>query len=80
MMPGMINYPAITKKYVFDLLQGRYVVNENMINRLTHYLTSEQDVKDFCQIIADSYSQGYLKAVNDYRQKLKEVGYDVTIN
>lgn len=76
----MVNYQSVAKKYMFDILQERYLASENMINRLTHYLTGEQDVKDFCQIVADAYSQGYVKAVNDYREKLKQIGYDVKIN
>ena len=79
MMPGMFNYRTVTKKYVFDMLQEHYIKHEKMIDRLSHYLITEEDVKEFCEIIAAAYSQGYLKAVNDYKEQLRKIGYDVSI-
>lgn len=73
------NFQRIAKKYIFDLLQKQYSRNEPMITRISHYLTSENDAKDFCQIVADAWSEGYTKAVNDYRKKLSELGYEVEI-
>lgn len=74
-----VNYQYAAKKYIFDILQERYEPNEIMITRLAHFLTSEKDVKDFCQIVADAFSQGYVKAVNDYKEQLNKVGYQVKI-
>lgn len=75
----MNNFQRIAKKYLFDLLKDHYFKNEIMISRLTHYLTNENDVKEFCQIVADSWNAGYVKAVEDYKSKLLEMGYTVEI-
>lgn len=71
------NTQYITKKYLFDLLQEKYEPNERMIDRLAHYLTSEQDMKDFVQIFLDSFEKGYTKAINDYKDQLRKLGYEV---
>lgn len=74
--------PAIqhtAKKYVFDILQEKYEKNESIIERLSHYLATEKDVREFINLFVDSYEKGYLKAVDDYRDKLREMGYDVHI-
>lgn len=75
----MINYTVVAKKYLFDILQERYQSNEPIISRMTHYLTSEKDVKDFCQIAADAFSKGYSKAVEDYKEQLSKLGYKATL-
>lgn len=79
MIPGMINFQYVVKKYAFDLLQEKYEHNQTMIERMAHYLTSEKDVKDFCKIIMDAYAKGYSKAVNDYKEQLTKLGYEVNV-
>ena len=78
--PGMIDYQIIAKKYIFDILQERYKIHEDVIDRMSHYLITEKDTKGFCQVIADAYSKGYMKAVNDYKEQLRKIGYNVDVN
>lgn len=78
-IPGVHNYEYVTKKYMFDLLQEKYHPNEKMIDRLTHSLMTEEDVKNFIQIVVDAFERGYLKAVNDYREQFRKIGYQVNI-
>jgi len=72
-------YPYVVKKYVFDILQERYSAYEEVLSRVTYHMTTEKDVREFCQMVADSYSKGYEKAVQDYKVKLRELGYEVAI-
>lgn len=77
--PGFQTYQYVAKKYVFDILQDRYAQNEATVTRLTHYLATEQEVRDFVKLVVDSYERGYMKAVDDYRGKLRQLGYDVKV-
>ncbi len=78
-MIGMQQHSFIAKKYAFDILQERYHGNEELIARLTHYLATENDVRSFCQMLADAFTCGYEKSVTDYREKLREMGYEVSL-
>lgn len=77
--PGLKTYQYVTKKYVYELLQEKYGDNENILERVSHYLATEQDVRDFVKMLVDCYDKGYTKAINDYKEKLKELGYAVQI-
>ena len=69
----------VVKKYLFDLLQEKYAPNQTFIDRITHYLVTDQDMQDFTKMFVDTFERGYLKAVNDYREQFKKIGYDVNI-
>jgi hypothetical protein len=79
MIPGVVNFQYVAKKYVFELLQEKYEPNQAMIERMAHYLATEKDVTDFCKIIMDAYAKGYSKAVNDYKEQLAKMGYEVNV-
>ena len=68
-----------TKKYLFDLLQDKYQNHEKMIERLSNYLITEEDVRGFMQLAVDCFERGYHKAVKDYEKALNEMGYNVRI-
>ncbi len=73
------NYQKTAQKYLFQLLQENYHKNEEMINRMTFNLSSEKDVQDFCRIAADTWFAGYKKCADQYKDKLKDLGYTVEI-
>ena len=77
--PGAQTYQFLAKKYAFDLLKDRYAANEQFIDRITYHLATEQDVRDFAKLFVDAYEQGFLKAVNDYKEQLRKIGYEVNI-
>lgn len=78
-MNGLHNYQHFAKKYLFDILQERYIDNEPMINRITHHLSSENDVRDLVKVVVDAFERGYMKAVADYKDQLVKLGYQVTV-
>lgn len=76
----MFNHNStVAKKYIFNLLQEDYLPNEEIITRITHQLATEKDVTAFCQVMLDVWRNGYMKAVSQYKDKLKDLGYEVVI-
>lgn len=67
------------KKGIFEVIKDRFFKNENILDRILFHLATEQDVKEFYQLIADTYEAGYLKCVEDHRKKLEEIGYKVNV-
>lgn len=72
-------YQYVAKKYAFELLQERYQGNLPIIERITHALVTEGDVRDFSQLLMNLYEAGYVRAVDQYREHFKKLGYEVTI-
>lgn len=78
-MNNLQPYSYVIKKYLLDLLKERYSPNDLTVSRIAHNISNTQDAHAFVKLIVDAYECGYLKAVNDYRQELRKLGYDVTI-
>ena len=62
------------KKTMFDVLQERYAQNEQIIERLSIALQTEDDLKAFFKMVGDIYEIGYLKSVNDHKEQLQKAG------
>jgi hypothetical protein len=46
---------------------------------LTSNVVTEQDAKEFAQLLADVYEMGFLRATNQYREHLEKMGYKLSI-
>lgn len=62
------------KKAMFEVLQERYSQNEEVIDRLSVALMTENDMNRFLKLMADVYEIAYTKAVNDHKEQLAKAG------
>lgn len=69
-----------TKQYMMNLLKERYQHHESIIDRIASSFQTDRDMEEFIQMQMSLYEVGYLKAVNDYRKQLEEVGMRVTVD
>lgn len=67
-------------KYMFDLLQERYPRHSNIISRISHYLVTDQDLKEFSVLLGDIYEKAYAKALVDYQAQLEAAGIKVSVS
>jgi hypothetical protein len=68
------------QKYMFDLLQEKYQMHTNIVARVSHYLVTENDVREFSLLINDIYEKAYTKALKDYHVQLEAAGLKVAIS
>ena len=68
------------KKHIAKLLEQKYLVYEETINRATHQLITEKDLTLFGNMLSDIYELGYMKAVNDYKDQLAKLNIKVNIS
>ncbi len=68
------------KKFLFGLLQHRYAQSEQLIERLSHHLVTDQDVDQFGKMISAIYESAYLKAVDDHKSALAKHGLKATVS
>jgi hypothetical protein len=66
-------------QYAAELLQGKYEGNQNILSRVSHYIVTEQDVKEFAKLLLELYQAGFMRASEQYRTSLEKMGYAVTI-
>lgn len=62
-----------------ELLKEHYPNHHNLIERICHYLVTEQDGKQFGALIAEVYQLGFQKATREYTKKLAEQGFKMEI-
>jgi len=73
-------YGQAAKKYVYELLGDTYKKeHDHIMERLCHFIHTEQDIREFADLLGALHSAGYVRAVNDNRDKLRELGYEVKI-
>ena len=72
-------YKQACSKFLFEILQDRYVQNQNVIDRVSSGLTIEQDVRDFIKLVTDIYELGFLRATGQYQEQLTKLGYKIVI-
>lgn len=68
------------KQYLFDILKEKYAENEQCIERMSQNLTLRQDAQDFIKLLSDVFQKGYIIAVDQHKEALKEVGMGVKIS
>ena len=67
-------------KYMFDLLQEKYMANANIISRISHYLVTDADMREFSQLVGDLYESAYTRALKDYHVQLEAAGFKVAVS
>lgn len=72
------NHYAV-QKYMFEILQDRYAHNQQVIERVSHALVTQQDLNDWGRLVVDLFEMGYLKATEQYKEQMAKMGYDVKI-
>ncbi len=76
----MANPRAFTlRKWFYDLLKLDYAAHDSTVERISTSLATEKDLEDFGKLIGQVFETGYKKAVEDYRQKLEEMGIKVQL-
>lgn len=67
------------KKVMYEFLKERYPKNEKIIERLSLQLNTEEDLHSFLKLTTEIFEMGYLKAVEDYRDQLTNLGLKARI-
>lgn len=67
------------KKVMFEVLRERFAHNEQIVERIGHALTTQEDMNQFLKLVTDVYEIAYLKAVSDHRAQLEKAGFEVTV-
>lgn len=62
------------KKTMYDVLKDRYPKNEEIIERISSVLITENDSQSFMKLVSDIYEIAYLKSVEDHREQLEKMG------
>ena len=77
----MMKNPAATgiKEQMFQVLQERYRQNEKIIERISSLLENEDDVRGFLSLALSCYESGFIRCLEEQKEKLKELGIDVTV-
>ena len=69
----------VIKKYLADMLKGRYASHDQFINRLAAYMMTEEDVHNFGKLMVEIFEAGFMKAFQESQQQFKNLGYNVEI-
>lgn len=79
-MQYMQNPKAFTvKQWVSELLKEKYPKHESVLERISIGLTTKEDLESFGKLITELFEAGFLRAVNEYKGQLKEMGIQVKI-
>ena len=71
---------TVIRNYMLQILgQEKFLKHQAFIDRLGAVLPTSADVQELGQIVVAVYEQGYFKALNDYREQFKKLGYDVSV-
>ena len=67
------------KKWLSSLLESRYAPFDNIAERIGMSLVTDQDLKEFGQLLSTIYECGYLRAMQQTKKQLDEMGIKVRI-
>jgi len=67
------------KKYVYELIKDRYPQHEEILSRVTPSLVTKHDVEKFARLIADIYESGFMRATDQYKETMNQLGYELKI-
>jgi len=67
------------RKWLLELMESRYTPFENLVERVGASLVTDQDLKEFGQLVASIYECGYLRAMNQCKNQLDELGIKVKV-
>lgn len=81
MLPFMMQnlHSAAIKKYLFELLKGRYVRNEKFIDRISAGVNTKEDYEALGSLVVDIFETGFMKAVDEYREQFAKMGMKVNV-
>lgn len=69
----------ILKKWFADILYGRVVQHEDIIERISHALATNKDMENFGKLVADVYDVAYRRAAADYQEQGEKAGFNVRV-
>lgn len=69
----------ILKKYIYELIQGKYVSYEDLLDRLSVYLVTDKDMTDFVGLLNEIYTLGFQHAIQQQKDQLDKLGIKVNI-
>ena len=76
----MSNPKAFTlKKWFVELLEHKYPPHDDIIERVAVSLTTENDLKQFGDLITAVFERGYRKAIDDYKGQVEKLGLKITV-
>jgi hypothetical protein len=80
-LSGLYKNPkvGVVKKYMAEILKGRYPNNAEFIERIASLLVTDQDVSNFGTLIGNVFQTGYEKSVADHRAELAKHGITTTV-
>lgn len=80
MVRYMSNPKSFTlKKWFIELLDKDYVPHDDVIERIASSLATEQDMKEFGNLITAVFEKGYRKAIEDYRGQIEKLGIKIHV-
>ena len=68
------------KKWFIELLQEDYPKFDTIIERVATSLATDQDLKEFGQLVTHVYEKAYRKAVEDYRSEVERLGIKINVS
>jgi hypothetical protein len=67
------------KKFLVQILEGKYPPYDDIISRMGHHLITDNDYASFGKMLSEIYEAGYLKAVAEYREQLAKLNIRVNV-
>jgi hypothetical protein len=67
------------KQFAAQLLEDRYPKYNELMERLSAVLVTDGDMEAFSKMLVDLFEKGYLRAVDDHRSRLAEMGIKSTV-
>lgn len=67
------------KRWFVEILKEDYMPHNDVIERVSTSLTTEQDLKDFGNLITQIFEKGYRKAVSDYQSQAESLGLKISV-
>jgi hypothetical protein len=67
------------KQHLSAILKDRAPKHADIAERLSHAIQTDRDLEAFGALVVDLYEIGYFQALDQYRDLLKQLGYNVTI-
>jgi len=67
------------KKWFVELLGKDFTPHNNIIERISSAIVTEQDMKEFGGLITTVYEKAYRKAVDDYREQVEKLGLKINV-
>lgn len=67
------------RKWLLELMESRYTPFDNLVERVGASLVTDLDLKEFGQLVSAVYECGYLRAMNQCKAQLDELGIKVRV-